>query len=1677
MKERLKKSLSILLALILFLSLLPVTALGAGIQQEWIAEFADSAAAQACASAAGGDYLGGPFALLRASKAELECYPILSLTENNSVEGSSVSEPSDEKASEQYILTHKSWYAQDAWTALETFLASQTAPLTPAECATVRVAVIDSGIDATHEDLAGRVTAGWDAVSGTPIAAGVNSDVSADSHGTKVAGLMGAASDNALGIVGVAWTFPVELVPVRVLSSNNKGTVADVVEAIYWAVDEGNADILNLSFGQTLRSVPTAMQTAVLHAVEQGVIVVAAAGNDGEYYKSDDYSYYPAVLDGVLPVGSTAKALGSSYGNYNNYVQRADFSNHPSYESDCGKTFFYTPGEDLLTTSAGNSYEEFSGTSASAALLSGMLAALKSCADATGQPGVENYLSYNKYSYLGGLYYQEYKYMADALVTGYTSGDVRFTFDDHLPDTLRGTVELSGILNDPALRYTEIRLSIEDVLVDTATRTETAKQYISFTVDTTAFEDDYYYPSKIVLTGVLEDGSEEEIDHSHGFEINNNSEFYTVAVTSGGEPLVAATGYLFNGSDLLDYTYSTDNLGQIQLSPDDADGESSLLVVGEELLVWRNLAPYPAGNRYSFGNDPALLTIRCSDDILAAADGAVIYAAMPDGRQYEVGTVTGGETELRVDTDSPITFTVCGTGAILSGTVDLSGDDVVWDLDSAETAAITLAHDGLAPTEGTAGPVRFLGLEIDGFGEQLLDAAGGSILVTPGAYSVTGYVYWWDGNYYSNYAKVELGTHDVTGKGQTFTLGSGAPVASVSVGSETVTEGQSVSVTLSFADSNGNAIAELGSSDAECSYREKYRYNYLAIEEYDAESETWNQINQINLNQVPGSATVNGGQLGSQPGLRRIVFCGEDFISSLAVADATAEFALVPQETRPAATVRIALLDSYGYNIYGVSAATVLKDAEGNAIVREAYASESNKEAIIKLPIGETYSLAVMALDYSIAYMTTCQVDLTAAADGDEVSVSVTADDSWISHQIPWSENDEVYFNVRNLAFTPFADFPAYKLTGAGTNGHIETLYASGFAQTELYLDVMPDSYDEVENYEYPPVFTMKHEVDLSVVSTWEVGLPKTITLIVETEADGAVLTPVITDAYGNEMTGADYVSRYGSVEGGDMAEGDMTMEKPTMVYPTITVYNSDGEKICTENTAFLPVTVEGLAEGTYAATIVWKSSDIDMTGAQINFIIGAGGEEPPVIPMLQVPTAFRAAVVDGAVNLSWAAPVNGCAGYLLLRDGEMLAELNGDAVTYTDNDAVGGGYHMYTLYAIDEEGRRSEAVTVGAYISAGADTNAPVWGSNAELTAEIGDGGVNLSWSRAQDGGSGVTSYLLLCNGEEIAQLFTRRHTYSAVQPNTDYVFSVKAVDGAGNVSDALTAEAVSVPSSILGAQLDYARNRLGYMTGTTMSIQVKTTADLDSPTVTVAYTRGDGSTGTLIPEVTGGGGSFAANLSLPDDFVQLDQVTVTCGGDEYTCLTAPVIRCYAHVEVTVALAEAAALYPDAVLTLYAPSVGYAYTWPVTGMTAAIDEDVIAAKDYRLTLADDAGNVLLTRSTDLSADAVITLDGENARFLQLTVAGGFADLAVTVVSEGRTVSGKLDENGTAVWSSGGRFLPVGSSGTVTIPELEHSEELTFGEVVNQKTIQPEALEYEPVSVAVSVLDTEGKGI
>jgi subtilisin family serine protease len=170
-----------------------------------------------------------------------------------------------------------------------------------------RIAVIDSGVNATHEDLSGKV----DVAAGTDFIAPGDGTADGNGHGTHVAGIA-AASDNALGGIGAAPG--ATIVPVRVLDAGGNGTMDDVADGILWAADpaHGDADVLNLSLGGAHCS--SFVEAAVAYAVSQGAVVVAAAGNG-----NNNVGVAPALYnDYVIAVGATTttdgKATFSNYG-------------------------------------------------------------------------------------------------------------------------------------------------------------------------------------------------------------------------------------------------------------------------------------------------------------------------------------------------------------------------------------------------------------------------------------------------------------------------------------------------------------------------------------------------------------------------------------------------------------------------------------------------------------------------------------------------------------------------------------------------------------------------------------------------------------------------------------------------------------------------------------------------------------------------------------------------------------------------------------------------------------------------------------------------------------------------------------------------------------------------------------------------------------------------------------------------------------------------------------------------------------------------------------------------------------------------------------------------------------------------------------------------------------------
>jgi subtilisin family serine protease len=172
----------------------------------------------------------------------------------------------------------------------------------------ITVAVVDSGVQANHPDLAGRVRAGAAVVNGAVQSGAGGTDV--NGHGTHVAGIIGAGL-NGVGVVGVAPQ--VTILPVRVLDANGVGPNSAIGKGITWAVDHG-AKVINVSIGSDTKS--ASVTTAVGYAVDHGVVVVAAAGNGGP----TGNPRYPAALPEVIAVG----ALGQS-GDVASYSTNGDY--------------------------------------------------------------------------------------------------------------------------------------------------------------------------------------------------------------------------------------------------------------------------------------------------------------------------------------------------------------------------------------------------------------------------------------------------------------------------------------------------------------------------------------------------------------------------------------------------------------------------------------------------------------------------------------------------------------------------------------------------------------------------------------------------------------------------------------------------------------------------------------------------------------------------------------------------------------------------------------------------------------------------------------------------------------------------------------------------------------------------------------------------------------------------------------------------------------------------------------------------------------------------------------------------------------------------------------------------------------------------------------------------------
>ncbi len=316
----------------------------------------------------------------------------------------------------------------------------------------VTVAVLDSGIDPTHPDLAGRVVPGQNMREHN---GNTRDDIG---HGTHVAGIIGALGNNGVGVAGLSWG--VRLMPIKITDRSGDASIAGAAEGIRWAVDHG-ARIVNLSFGGLDDS--QVVRLAVREARNRGALLVAAAGNCGEVatYQSEGCDtlnppIYPAALDEVLAVGALdATGQLAPYSETGDYIRLTAPGGAGGSQRSNPRDYIlstWPPGLPSPIDQTGFSYEV--GTSMAAPHVSGTAALVWSTnpslsrdqvesllfdtADDLGAPGRDDRYGYGRVNALRAV-------QQAASLPGNRAADIRVTLDAPQPDTVvTSTLTLQG---------------------------------------------------------------------------------------------------------------------------------------------------------------------------------------------------------------------------------------------------------------------------------------------------------------------------------------------------------------------------------------------------------------------------------------------------------------------------------------------------------------------------------------------------------------------------------------------------------------------------------------------------------------------------------------------------------------------------------------------------------------------------------------------------------------------------------------------------------------------------------------------------------------------------------------------------------------------------------------------------------------------------------------------------------------------------------------------------------------------------------------------------------------------------------------------------------------------------------------------------------------------------------
>ncbi len=198
------------------------------------------------------------------------------------------------------VLPNDPWFAN--WEGHLRRIQAPTAWSTTVGSSNVVIAILDTGVDANHEDLAGKIVPGWNTYNNN------SSTMDVSGHGTAVAGTAGAASNNGVGVAAVCWSC--RIMPVRVSDMTGNATYSSIAGGLTWAADHG-ARVANISY---IVSDSSAVTSAAQYFQGKGGVVTSSAGNYSTFSNSLDNPYILTIsatdqFDVIYPYSNTGKNI------------------------------------------------------------------------------------------------------------------------------------------------------------------------------------------------------------------------------------------------------------------------------------------------------------------------------------------------------------------------------------------------------------------------------------------------------------------------------------------------------------------------------------------------------------------------------------------------------------------------------------------------------------------------------------------------------------------------------------------------------------------------------------------------------------------------------------------------------------------------------------------------------------------------------------------------------------------------------------------------------------------------------------------------------------------------------------------------------------------------------------------------------------------------------------------------------------------------------------------------------------------------------------------------------------------------------------------------------------------------------------------------------------------------